>query len=123
MRTVDEGADTIGDTRFDALPVRVQEALGELAGAAKEGLLAQGVAVDLQDGGVVQEAVEAGSGGARSAWYMPVSSPGRSAVTTAAAMQGRLVWRALCRAYEYAVALETLAVWKPNEHARAAVTR
>ena len=47
MRNVDEGADAIGQSRFDALPVRVQEALGELAGAAKEGLLALSVGVGL----------------------------------------------------------------------------
>ena len=47
MRNVDEGADEIGQTRFDALPGRVQEALGELAGAAKEGLLALSVGVGL----------------------------------------------------------------------------
>jgi len=45
MRNVDEGADEIGPTKFDALPERVQEALGELAGAAKEGLLALSVGV------------------------------------------------------------------------------
>ncbi len=45
MRTVDEGADEIGPTKFDVLPERVQEALGELAGAAKEGLLALSVGV------------------------------------------------------------------------------
>ena len=43
MRTVDDDADTIGETKFDVLPERVQEALGELAGAAKEGLLALSV--------------------------------------------------------------------------------
>jgi len=37
----------IGETKFDALPERVQEALGELAGAAKEGLLALSVVVGL----------------------------------------------------------------------------
>ena len=47
MWNVDEGADEIGQTRFDALPGRVQEALGELAGAAKEGLLALSVGVGL----------------------------------------------------------------------------
>jgi len=47
MRNVDEGADAIGTTKFDALPERVQEALGELAGAAKEGLLALSVGVGL----------------------------------------------------------------------------
>ena len=48
MRNVDEGADRIGDhAKFDALPARVQEALGELAGAAKEGLLALSVGVGL----------------------------------------------------------------------------
>ena len=39
MRTVEQDADAIGETRFDALPERVQDALGELAGAAKDGLL------------------------------------------------------------------------------------
>ena len=44
MRTVDHAADgQIGEDRFGALPERVQEALGELAGAAKEGLLALSV--------------------------------------------------------------------------------
>jgi putative transposase len=47
MRNVDEAADAIGQTRFDALPERVQEALGDLAGAAKEGLLALSVGVGL----------------------------------------------------------------------------
>ena len=48
MRNVDEGADEIGDhAKFDALPARVQEALGELAGAAKDGLLALSVGVGL----------------------------------------------------------------------------
>jgi len=47
MRNVDEGADEIGETKFDALPERVQLALGELAGAAKEGLLALSVGVGL----------------------------------------------------------------------------
>jgi len=45
MKNVDEAADTIGEAKFDALPVRVQEALGELAGAAKEGLLALSIGV------------------------------------------------------------------------------
>ena len=43
MRNVDEAADEIGVSRFDALPEHVREALGELAGAAKEGLLALSV--------------------------------------------------------------------------------
>ncbi len=30
MRNVDEGADAIGSTKFNALPQRVQEALGEV---------------------------------------------------------------------------------------------
>jgi len=48
MRTVDQDADeSAGEDRFDALPERVQEALGELAGAAKEGLLALSVGVGL----------------------------------------------------------------------------
>jgi hypothetical protein len=52
MRNVDEAADSIGDAKFDALPTRVQEALGELAGAAKEGLLALSIGVGL---GVLNE--------------------------------------------------------------------
>ena len=52
MRTVEQDADAIGETRFDALPERVQDALGELAGAAKEGLLALSVGVGL---GVLSE--------------------------------------------------------------------
>jgi hypothetical protein len=47
MSTVDDDADRIGETKFDALPARVEEALGELAGAAKEGLLALSVGVGL----------------------------------------------------------------------------
>jgi putative transposase len=48
MRTVDQDPDeSAGEDRFDALPERVQEALGELAGAAKEGLLALSVGVGL----------------------------------------------------------------------------
>lgn len=48
MRTVDHDADEpIGEDRFEQLPRRVQEALGELAGAAKEGLLALSVGVGL----------------------------------------------------------------------------
>ncbi len=45
MRNVEETADEIACAKFDALPQRVQEALGELAGAAKEGLLASSVGV------------------------------------------------------------------------------
>ncbi len=41
MKNVDEGADAIGQAKFDALPERVQDALGELAGAAKEGRLSR----------------------------------------------------------------------------------
>jgi hypothetical protein len=47
MRNLDEAADEIGDRKFDALPERVRLAPGELAGAAKEGLL------PLSVGGVV----------------------------------------------------------------------
>ena len=47
MSNVEEAADAIGQTKFDALPERVQEALVELAGAAKEGLLALSVGVGL----------------------------------------------------------------------------
>ncbi len=55
MRTVEQDADAI-DERVTGLPVRVQEALGELAGAAKEGLLALSVGVGL---GVLAEVMEA----------------------------------------------------------------
>ena len=55
MKNVDDGADAIGLTKFDALPERVREALGELAGAAKEGLLALSVGVGLR---VVHELME-----------------------------------------------------------------
>jgi putative transposase len=44
MRTVDHRADEQG---FEALPERVQDVLGELSGAAKEGLLALSVGVGL----------------------------------------------------------------------------
>lgn len=44
---VTHDGDTVGETKFDALPERMQEALGELAGAAKEGLLALSVGVGL----------------------------------------------------------------------------
>jgi hypothetical protein len=44
------------DSRSEGLPRRVQEALGELAGAAKEGLLALSVGVEL---GVLSEMMEA----------------------------------------------------------------
>jgi len=48
MRTVDHAADeSAAEMRFEALPERVQLALGELAGAAKEGLLALSVGVGL----------------------------------------------------------------------------
>jgi len=55
MKNVDDAADEIGRTKFDALPERVQEALGELAGAAKEGLLALSVGVGL---GVLTELMD-----------------------------------------------------------------
>jgi putative transposase len=57
MRTVVEEADELaGEDRIERLPARVQEALGELAGAAKEGLLALSVGVGL---GVLHELMEA----------------------------------------------------------------
>src|SRR5215208_3740380 len=57
MRTVDQEADGVaGEGRIERLPARVQEALGELAGAAKEGLLALSVGVGL---GVLHELMEA----------------------------------------------------------------
>jgi putative transposase len=56
MRTVDHDADATGEhDRFEELPARVREALGELAGAAKEGLLALSVGVGL---GVLAELMD-----------------------------------------------------------------
>ncbi|MGH3041988.1 MAG: IS256 family transposase [Gaiellaceae bacterium] len=56
MRTVDHDTDgDVGGDRFEALPERVREALGELAGAAKEGLLALSVGVGL---GVLAELID-----------------------------------------------------------------
>ena len=52
MKTVMQGQ----DSRSEGLPLRVQEALGDLAGAAKEGLLALSVGVGL---GVLSEMMEA----------------------------------------------------------------
>src|SRR3954466_571428 len=57
MGTVDHDADeVVGEGRIERLPRRVQDALGELAGAAKEGLLALSVGVGL---GVLHELMEA----------------------------------------------------------------
>jgi transposase-like protein len=57
MRTVVHDADVeVGEGRIERLPQRVQVALGELAGAAREGLLALGVGVGL---GVLHELLEA----------------------------------------------------------------
>src|SRR3954447_26442968 len=56
MRTVSARSAAIESVVTDELPVSVQEALGELAGAAKEGLLALSVGVGL---GVLQELMEA----------------------------------------------------------------
>ena len=57
MGTVDHVADeVVGAGRIERLPQRVQDALGELAGAAKEGLLALSVGVGL---GVLHEIMEA----------------------------------------------------------------
>src|SRR5215217_3967626 len=56
MRTVSAGSVAAGQQRIEELPVSVQEALGELAGAAKEGLLALSVGVGL---GVLHELMEA----------------------------------------------------------------
>jgi transposase-like protein len=47
VKNVDEAPDAVAEAKFDALPERVQETLGELAGAAKEGLLALSVGVGL----------------------------------------------------------------------------
>jgi putative transposase len=56
MRTVSTAAVAAEDAPVEGLPDRVQEALGELAGAAKEGLLALSVGVGL---GVLHELLEA----------------------------------------------------------------
>jgi len=57
MRTVDQEADELGGvSRIERLPESVLEVLGELAGAAKEGLLALSVGVGL---GVLHELMEA----------------------------------------------------------------
>jgi putative transposase len=56
MRTVSRGQVAAGDARVEeVLPARAQEALGELVGAAKEGLLALSVGVGL---GVLNELIE-----------------------------------------------------------------
>jgi putative transposase len=56
MRTVSAGSVAAGQERIEELPSLVQDALGELAGAAKEGLLALSVGVGL---GVLHELMEA----------------------------------------------------------------
>ncbi len=56
MRTVSAESVAAGQERIEELPASVQEALGELAGAAKEGLLALSVGVGL---GVLHELMEA----------------------------------------------------------------
>jgi putative transposase len=56
MRTVTAGSVAAGEERIEGLPEPVLEALGELAGAAKEGLLALSVGVGL---GVLHELMEA----------------------------------------------------------------
>ena len=56
MRTVSAASVAAGQERIEGLPRAVQEALGELAGAAKEGLLALSVGVGL---GVLHELMEA----------------------------------------------------------------
>jgi putative transposase len=55
MRTVSAASVVAGHERVEELPASVQEALGELAGAAKEGLLALSVGVGL---GVLHELME-----------------------------------------------------------------
>src|SRR4051812_6345369 len=47
MRTVTAASVAAGEERVEGLPATVMEALGELAGAAKEGLLALSVGVGL----------------------------------------------------------------------------
>jgi hypothetical protein len=56
MRTVSAVSVAAGEDRVEGLPAAVMEALGELAGAAKEGLLALSVGVGL---GVLHELMEA----------------------------------------------------------------
>ena len=56
MKTVPVDAVVNGEERFEELPERVRDALGELAGAAKEGLLALSVGVGL---GVLDELMAA----------------------------------------------------------------
>ncbi len=56
MRTVTTGPAATQDETTDELPARVQESLGELAGAAREGLMALSVGVGL---GVLHELMEA----------------------------------------------------------------
>jgi putative transposase len=56
MRTVSAGSVAAGKERIEELPASMQEALGALAGAAKEGLLALSVGVGL---GVLHELMEA----------------------------------------------------------------
>ena len=55
MRTVSAESVAAGQERIEELPASVREALGELAGAAKEGLLALSVGVGL---GVLHELME-----------------------------------------------------------------
>jgi len=56
MRTVTAASVAAGEERIEGLPESVMEALGDLAGAAKEGLLALSVGVGL---GVLHELMEA----------------------------------------------------------------
>ena len=56
MRTVSTASVAAHDERIEGLPATVLEALGELVGAAKEGLLALSVGVGL---GVLHEVLEA----------------------------------------------------------------
>ena len=56
MGNVTRGDEVVGEAASRGCPSAVQEALGELAGAAKEGLLALSVGVGL---GVLHEMMEA----------------------------------------------------------------
>ena len=56
MRTVTAASVAAGEQRIEGLPEPVLDALGELAGSAKEGLLALSVGVGL---GVLHELMEA----------------------------------------------------------------
>src|SRR3954447_6854866 len=74
MGTVDHDADeVIRKGRIERLPQRVQEALGELSGAAKEGLLALSVGVRRVP--VSRPRARTADATARSSWALTRTSP------------------------------------------------